>query len=84
MISGSATSKNSEMKNLPHGRWPENQWTRMARQDLINRQVMSTSKEQPQHITFDLGLEFIERTLRADNWFLQIETFDPHEPFFAG
>ena len=70
-------------EKLAHGRWPENQWTRMARQDLINRQVMSTSKEQPQHITFDLGLEFIERNFEADNWFLQIETFDPHEPFFS-
>ncbi len=70
-------------EKLANGRWPENQWTRMARQDLINRQVMSTSKEQPQHITFDLGLEFIERNFEADNWFLQIETFDPHEPFFS-
>ena len=70
-------------EKLAHGRWPENQWTRMARQDLINRQAMSTSKEQPQHITFDLGLEFIERNFEADNWFLQIETFDPHEPFFS-
>ena len=70
-------------EKLAHGRWPENQWTKMARQDLINRQVMSTSEEQPQHITFDLGLEFIERNVEADNWFLQIETFDPHEPFFS-
>ena len=44
---------------------------------------MYKRQEQPQHITFDLGLEFIERNFEADNWFLQIETFDPHEPFFS-
>ena len=29
------------------------------------------------------GLEFIRSNAQADNWFLQIETFDPHEPFFT-
>lgn len=29
------------------------------------------------------GLEFIETNKDYDNWFLQIETFDPHEPFFS-
>ena len=33
--------------------------------------------------TFSLGLEFIETNLDADKWFVQIETFDPHEPFFS-
>ena len=37
----------------------------------------------PQHKTFDLGLEFIRTNHEEDNWFLQIETFDPHEPFFT-
>jgi arylsulfatase A-like enzyme len=37
----------------------------------------------PQPKTFKAGLEFIERNKSADNWFLQIETFDPHEPFFS-
>ena len=32
---------------------------------------------------FAAGLEFLETNKSADNWFLQIETFDPHEPFFA-
>lgn len=27
--------------------------------------------------------EFIRTNHKADEWFLQIETFDPHEPFFA-
>jgi arylsulfatase A-like enzyme len=32
---------------------------------------------------FELGCEFLDRNYCADNWFLQIETFDPHEPFHA-
>lgn len=31
--------------------------------------------------TFDLGLEFLEKNWDKDRWFLQIEEFDPHEPF---
>jgi len=33
--------------------------------------------------TFDLGLDFMKRNVKDDNWFLQIETFDPHEPFVS-
>jgi len=36
-----------------------------------------------QTVTFDHGLEFIECNHAQDNWFLQIECFDPHPPFFA-
>ena len=37
----------------------------------------------PQAQTFAAGLDFIRRNRGQDNWFLQIETFDPHEPFFS-
>eukprot|EP00747_Dinoflagellata_sp_TGD_P097243 gnl/TRDRNA2_/TRDRNA2_167074_c1_seq1.p1 gnl/TRDRNA2_/TRDRNA2_167074_c1~~gnl/TRDRNA2_/TRDRNA2_167074_c1_seq1.p1 ORF type:complete len:588 (+),score=105.39 gnl/TRDRNA2_/TRDRNA2_167074_c1_seq1:1-1764(+) len=52
-------------------------------QDLVNRQYMPTTKHMPQHRTFSLGLEFLERNVDEDRFYLQIETFDPHEPFFA-
>jgi arylsulfatase A-like enzyme len=32
---------------------------------------------------FNHGIEFLENNYEADNWLLQIETFDPHEPFTA-
>jgi len=64
-------------------RWSELQKLSNQKQDNINREYMGKSELQPQHITFDLGLEFIERNKDADKWFLQIETFDPHEPFFT-
>ena len=53
------------------------------RQDWINRAVMDSEEKQPQAKTFAAGLEFIRRNRGEDNWFLQLETFDPHEPFFT-
>ena len=55
----------------------------MMAQDRINRQFMRSEEEQPQTRTFAAGLDFLRRNGGEDNWFLQIETFDPHEPFFT-
>lgn len=52
-------------------------------QDFVNRSYMDTAEKQSQTLTFDAGLHFIERNKNADNWFLQLETFDPHEPFYS-
>ena len=49
----------------------------------INRAEMNTEEKTSQAVTFANGLEFIERNHGEDNWFLQIETFDPHEPFYT-
>lgn len=53
------------------------------RQDQVNRRYIKTAEDFPQAKTLGLGLEFIEENKDYDQWFLQIETFDPHEPFFA-
>jgi arylsulfatase A-like enzyme len=58
---------------------PERMWV----QDWINRSTMPTPEDQPQAKTFQLGLEFIRLNHQAEDWLLQIETFDPHEPFFT-
>lgn len=55
----------------------------LSRQDWINRQYMPDESQHSQTLTFDAGLEFIETNLAEDRWFVQIETFDPHEPFFS-
>jgi len=52
-------------------------------QEFINREFMKREELQPQARTFARGLEFLRRNHAEDNWFLQIETFDPHEPFFT-
>ena len=59
---------------------PEDNW---VGQDFANRTVMTSSAAQPQYRTFQKGLEFLADNHKKDNWFLQIETFDPHEPFFS-
>ena len=53
------------------------------RHDWINRSFLDTEEKMPQVRTFARGLDFIDRNCGADNWFLQIEAFDPHEPFFT-
>jgi arylsulfatase A-like enzyme len=56
---------------------------RLWRQDWVNRQFMADESQHSQTRTFNAGLDFIEHNKSADNWFLQIECFDPHEPFFS-
>lgn len=56
--------------------------TRMLH-DQINRQFMQWEEDFPQGRTFREGIDFIERNRNADNWLLQIETFDPHEPHYT-
>lgn len=54
-----------------------------GRQEYINRYYMREEKNQAIAVTFQNGLDFIETNHAEDNWFLQIEAFDPHEPFFS-
>ena len=56
---------------------------RVARQDLVNRLHMTDESAQPQAVTFRQGMDFIRANHAEDDWFLHIETFDPHEPFFS-
>jgi len=53
------------------------------RQDWVNRAHLTDEADHPQTRTFDAGLEFLHTNHAEDGWFLQIETFDPHEPFFS-
>lgn len=53
------------------------------RQDWVNRGHQTCTEDMPQAKTFELGLDFMDTNMNEDNWFLQIETFDPHEPFFT-
>lgn len=60
---------------------PANDNGKGLRQDWINRRFIRTDKQFPQTQTFDAGVDFIDRNHGEDDWFLQIECFDPHEPF---
>ncbi|RRJ65015.1 sulfatase [Paenibacillus oralis] len=56
---------------------------RLVRHDWINRKYIREEQDFPQARTMENGLEFMRTNRNEDRWFLQIETFDPHEPFYA-
>lgn len=62
---------------------PENINGKGRSQDWVNRQFLKTEADFPQTQTIDAGLDFLERNHSEDRWFLQMETFDPHEPFVS-
>lgn len=51
--------------------------------NMVNREYVRDEPDYPTVQCIDLGLEFLDSNSNADNWFLQIELFDPHEPFTA-
>lgn len=55
----------------------------MRYHNMVNRAEMTEEADFTSVQCFDLGCAFLDRNGEADNWFLQIETFDPHEPFHA-
>ena len=50
---------------------------------MVNREFIREEKDFPSVQCFAHGFDFLDRNRDADNWLLQIETFDPHEPFHA-
>jgi arylsulfatase A-like enzyme len=65
----------------------ERQFTQERReyfsQNIINREFIKEEKDFPSVQCFAHGFDFLDTNRDADNWLLQIETFDPHEPFHA-
>lgn len=61
--------------------WYGERMKQARRQNAVNREYIKRQGVYPQELVFDKGLSFIENNKDHDNWFLQIETFDPHEPF---
>ncbi|MBN9036795.1 MAG: sulfatase [Rhizobiales bacterium] len=51
--------------------------------DRINRLYVKEEKDFACPQIFDLASHFLDVNGRAKNWLLQIECFDPHEPFYA-
>ena len=52
-------------------------------QNMANREVIKDESDFSSTKCFDEALEFVNTYADIDNWVLQIETFDPHEPFVA-
>lgn len=54
-----------------------------GRQEYINREYMKAEEDHPISVTFRNGIQFLEENWQEDNWMLQIDEYDPHEPFFS-
>ena len=54
-----------------------------TRHNWNSRAYQQKEEDTCQAKTFAMGIEFMRTNRKQDNWFLQIETFDPHEPYFA-
>lgn len=56
---------------------------RGRRQDKHNREWMIKEEDTSHARTFERGKKFLLEHKDDDNWYLQLEYFDPHEPFFV-
>jgi len=52
-------------------------------QHMVNREFIQDEADFPAVRCFDHALDFLDTNRDANDWLLQIETFDPHEPFHA-
>ncbi|MDF0599994.1 sulfatase [Psychromarinibacter sp. C21-152] len=60
-----------------------NDGARTRLQHQINRDHIRDEADHPGPQCFDKALEFLDENREAQDWLLQIECFDPHEPFFV-
>jgi len=60
---------------------PDNINGKGKHQDWVNRPFMDRADRLPINQSFNAAREYIDRNHDEDNWFLQLETFDPHEPW---
>jgi arylsulfatase A-like enzyme len=58
-----------------------NAWKRP--QSAVNRLFVQSEEEFPGPQCFKSAFEFLDLNRTADDWFLMVECFDPHEPFTA-
>ena len=71
------------LREMYHERQFSDQQRAYYRKNMVNREFIKEEKDYPSVQCFARGLEFLDLNRDADNWLLQIETFDPHEPFQA-
>lgn len=53
------------------------------RQGMINREFVASEDDYSIVKCFNRAFDFLDNNGASDNWMLQLECFDPHEPFFA-
>lgn len=63
----------------PH--MPEKYYGEVKRQYQCNRTMFNTEKDFSSVKCFDSACDWLEKNRNAEDFFLMVETFDPHEPF---
>jgi arylsulfatase A-like enzyme len=71
------------LREMYHERQLSQSTRHKYRRNIVNREFIRDEKDFPSVKCFASGLEFLDENRSADGWLLQIETFDPHEPFTA-
>ena len=71
------------LREMYHERQFDTAQRNLFRNNMVNREFIREEKDFPSVQCFARGFEFLDQNRDADNWLLQIETFDPHEPFYA-
>ena len=71
------------LREMYHARQFTTKRREYFRQNIVNREFIRDEKDFPSVQCFAHGFDFLARNRDADGWLLQIETFDPHEPFSA-
>ena len=56
-------------------------WKRL--QSAVNRSYATAEEDFPGPQCFRAAFKFLDLNRETDDWFLMVECFDPHEPFFA-
>ena len=58
--------------------------SKLVMNHILNREcIIKEEKDFPLVKCFQSALEFLDDNHSVDNWFLNLECFDPHEPFYA-
>ncbi|MFK7891115.1 MAG: sulfatase [Granulosicoccus sp.] len=68
-------------ETITRGTASKDAWRRSRH--AINTEFMRTEDQYPTAKCFERAFDFLERNKDSDDWFLQLECFDPHEPFTA-
>jgi hypothetical protein len=71
------------LRELYHERQYSEERRSLYYHHIVNREFIREEQDFPSVQCFAAGFEFLDRNRDADGWLLQIETFDPHEPFYA-
>ncbi|MFI5015322.1 MAG: sulfatase [Hyphomicrobiales bacterium] len=71
------------LREMYHARQFSSERRQYFSQNIVNREFIKEERDFPSVQCFAHGLDFLDRNRGADGWLLQIETFDPHEPFQA-